>query len=421
MLTRLHVQGYKALRNADTTLEPLTVIVGPNGCGKSSVLEAIAMAGSISVASRNAQGGFSFEELRSKGTPSSISIQLRARISKEDKERVERLLSKEEAPSESTSAAREQVSFLSFLPQDIKEKLAALPEPPRLEDNELLVEVRHEPDRTQWDMAARTPLRLGRDGHTIQNELIEKYFGSIRRLEPDVRVMAQPSYSPDTKPRIRLNGENLASVLSWLQGELPDRFEEIQSQLHEFVPEVERIRTRRAEVTQLVPQDVLVGQDKHGQDVYVQRPTQRVFIGNEILLDFRHANGVPAKHASEGTLLLLGLLTALATSRASTLLLDDVDRGLHPKAQQQLIAYLRKVTTKGVQIIATTHSPYLVLHLDYDEVRLMTTKDGGALIGKLTDHPEYERWREDMTPSEFWTVFGEEWLRLPKTKVEGHD
>ena len=41
MLTRLRARGFKALRDVEVELEPLTVIVGPNACGKTSVLEVI--------------------------------------------------------------------------------------------------------------------------------------------------------------------------------------------------------------------------------------------------------------------------------------------------------------------------------------------------------------------------------------------
>lgn len=62
-------------------------------------------------------------------------------------------------------------------------------------------------------------------------------------------------------------------------------------------------------------------------------------------------------------------------------------------------------------IIATSHSPYLLMHLQYPQIRAMTLAGArGSLIGPLSEHPEFERWKEEMSPSEFWTVFGESWL-----------
>lgn len=41
MFTRLDVRGFKALRDVSVPLSPFTLILGPNGCGKTSVLESI--------------------------------------------------------------------------------------------------------------------------------------------------------------------------------------------------------------------------------------------------------------------------------------------------------------------------------------------------------------------------------------------
>lgn len=254
-------------------------------------------------------------------------------------------------------------------------------------------------------------------GHALQDELFDSCFGRIRRLELDGRMISQPSYSPDPVPKVSNDGTGLATVLAWLQGEQYEKFEAIQARIREFVPQIERIRTRRSPVSLVETQEVPVGLDREGKDVLATRHYQRNVIGSEIVFDYFHAKGVHAKHASEGTLLLLALLTVVATEDVSVLLLDDIDRALHPKAQQQLVDYLRVISQSGVQTIATTHSPYLVLHLEYDEVKAMTLSDSGAaLIGKLTEHPEYPRWNEHMSTSEFWTVFGEEWL----AKVRAH-
>lgn len=390
MLTRLHVQGYKALRNVDTTLEPLTVLVGPNGCGKTSVLESIGMLRCFLMEHDDeARRKFPFQEIVSKLDPVSpeIKVHLWANVQSDLYRRVMGVRVNDTASAEEEE--QEVELALSYTEQSKTSSLS-------------------------WHSSF---------GRVRQDDTRNASFllGGTRSLELDVKAIARPSYSREIVPHVGADGSGLATVLSWLQGEQHEKFEEIQSQLREFVPDVERVRTRRAPVPIVEAEDVPIGHDEDGRPVYTKRSVRREEIGNEILLDFRHAKGVPARHASEGTLLLLGLLTITVAFNATTLLLDDVDRALHPKAQQQLIGYLRKLTERGVQTIATSHSPYLVLHLEYEEVRAMMASDaGGALIGKLTEHPEYERWREDMTPSEFWTVFGEEWLAKARTKAEGN-
>jgi predicted ATPase len=132
-----------------------------------------------------------------------------------------------------------------------------------------------------------------------------------------------------------------------------------------------------------------------------------------LLFDTVGANSIPAQYASEGTLLVLGILAVLyGENRPQVLLLDDLDRGLHPKAQLELVTFLRTLLENqpGLQLIATTHSPYILDRLNSEEVRLVTLRDGWAVCGRLQDHPEFERWKEEMTPGEFWMMFGEKWL-----------
>jgi AAA domain, putative AbiEii toxin, Type IV TA system/AAA ATPase domain len=377
MLTRLHVQGYKALRDIDTTLEPLTVIVGPNGCGKTSVLESIMMVRDLVVQRDEARALHPFEELHTKNGTSSPNIEVDLWMELDE---VNRALLKGYEPGR---------------------------------DDELKLAVSH---GKELDIAFTVESRAQPSGAApvfqgTPERLIRVQLGSTRLLAFDTKALARPSYLRAVVPKMDDDGGGLATVLSTLIGEQREKFEEIQSELREFVPEVERILIRPAPISVVEAQDVPVGLDKEGKEILASRHYQRNVIGNEVFFDYRHAKGVRARHASEGTLLLLGLLTVVHTDDISVLLLDDIDRALHPKAQQQLVESLRKLSERGVQTIATTHSPYLVLHLEYDEVRAMTLSDaGGALMGKLTEHPEYGRWSEHMSTSEFWTVFGEQWL-----------
>jgi ABC-type cobalamin/Fe3+-siderophores transport system ATPase subunit len=379
MLTRLHVRGYKALRDIDTSLEPLTVIVGPNGCGKTSVLESIALVRDFfSLSPGEALELHPLEELKSKNEALlGVEVDLWARF-------------------------------------DGDEEITG----------DLKIFLSHHGEHHGVGVGSRVSEELIRkpsEATSVQNEAARKVLLSIRKLALNVESLARPSYLQEIAPRIEDDGSGLATVLSTLIGEQREKFEEIQRQLRDLVPELDRILIRPAPIPVVQSQEVPVGIDKEGKEVLATRHYQRNVIGHEIVFDYRHAKGIRAKHASEGTLLLLGLLTVAITEDVRLLLLDDVDRALHPKAQQQLVEYLRRISRDGVQTIATTHSPYVVLHLEYEEVRAMMMSDsGGALIGKLTDHPEYERWREDMTPSEFWTVFGEEWLARAKAKAEDH-
>jgi predicted ATPase len=124
---------------------------------------------------------------------------------------------------------------------------------------------------------------------------------------------------------------------------------------------------------------------------------------------------VPAQHMSDGTLYALALLTMLQSvgGESALLLLDDIDHDLHPRAQEELIKALRAVLdgSPDLQIVATSHSPYCMDHMRYEEVRLMTLDDGGlAALADLTAHPDFKRWRGILTTGEFWSSIGEDWI-----------
>ena len=52
-LSKLYVQSFRVLAKAEIALRPLTVMIGPNGSGKTSLLEALSLLGV------SAEGGLS--------------------------------------------------------------------------------------------------------------------------------------------------------------------------------------------------------------------------------------------------------------------------------------------------------------------------------------------------------------------------
>jgi predicted ATPase len=114
-----------------------------------------------------------------------------------------------------------------------------------------------------------------------------------------------------------------------------------------------------------------------------------------------------------------GLPSALAyfgPEPPSVLLLDDLDHGLHPKGQMHLVDFfhslLQSEEFSESQIIATSHSPYVLNQLMPNEVRVMALRDDGSSICvPLSEHPEFDRWKDAMTPGEFWSHLGDDWVK----------
>jgi hypothetical protein len=70
----------------------------------------------------------------------------------------------------------------------------------------------------------------------------------------------------------------------------------------------------------------------------------------------------------------------------------------------------------NLQILASAHSPYLLDQLQPEEIRLMAIGDDGyAVCGRLEDHPQFDKWKDEMAPGELWSLFGEKWLTAGET------
>jgi hypothetical protein len=228
-------------------------------------------------------------------------------------------------------------------------------------------------------------------------------FGNavLLRLSPD--NLARPSVAGDyNKPRMRSDGEGFPSFLAYMALNRPERFEQLQQSLRSVIPAVQRVRFDRVQISQHDPPNV-PGTGQWTGPAY------------SLLFDFIGAPDIPGHMASEGTLLVLGLLAALqGPPRPNLVLLDDLDHGLHPRAQRDFIALLRKVLEQNpeMQVIATTHSPYLLDTLEAKEVRLTALKaDGSVACAQLDEHPDFEKWKDEMAPGEFWSLVGEKWVR----------
>jgi predicted ATPase len=123
---------------------------------------------------------------------------------------------------------------------------------------------------------------------------------------------------------------------------------------------------------------------------------------------------IPAHAISEGTMLTLGLLTVLMNPKQPNLvLLDDIEQGLHPKAQRELITVFKQIiqANPNLQIIFTTHSPYIIDELEPSQVHVLSnSKSGFTRAKRLDEHPDAEWAKQTLTTGEFWNAEGEDWV-----------
>ena len=179
-------------------------------------------------------------------------------------------------------------------------------------------------------------------------------FRSARLLRLDAKVLAEPSYGDhaNNDPGSNGNGGGLASALALMALNQPDRFLSLRERLRSVIPAVRRIRFNRVPVSRIETETVKIDNDS-------LTALKKEYIGEEIVFDFQGAADIPAHLASEGTVLVLGLLAVLlGPDRPKLVLLDDLDRGLHPKAQRNLVQLLRKIMEEDHELRHGSKRPF---------------------------------------------------------------
>jgi predicted ATPase len=361
MMNRVLIRNFKCLRDVPIELERFTVFVGPNASGKSSILQAV---DTLCRSFRNQAGNVDGE-----------LSQAMSKIPKRNDQRSNPEAEPSQPASPDPSGHVELAAGYAG-----KAYRYRMQSPSHSGDRP--VNLGAGPGH-QWSGDGRgvaTDLNSD-DWKPFQGKQSPLPLSVLLRLEASKLISAQAA-SPD--PTVMApDGTGLHSALASMALNDPDSWQRLQTDLRRIIPTIRRLRHTKTTPASL-------------------------------LFDTVGADSLSALQVSEGTLLVLGLLAALhAPGRPSLMLLDDLDRALHPRAQKELIALLRGLleTSPDLQILATTHSPYMLDSMEPNEVRMTILRDDGATIcATLASHPKFERWKDEMTPGEMWSLFGEKWL-----------
>lgn len=375
MISRVRFHNFKALASVTVELERLTVLVGANATGKTSVLDglhALCRLGThqlheaedpLGRAGRIFRGRLSPGKLRTLGGEDFVTIDVTGDV----------------AASCTIGVGYADGPPINFLIA-IKKLQVCFPNAtgPQIEKEEVF---------RQFTASGL--------GHAVY-------------LHLDPARLSEPSYVEDERPRVRADGFGLASVLALLGGERSEALDRIESDLRRIIPRARRLRTSPSRVQRSEFEVVTVnGSSQHHQ-------VERSYMGQRFELELEGVGWIAADMLSEGTLLVLGVLTVLHTTPAlKLLLLDDLDRGLHPHAQREVVTSLRAVMDQNpqLQVVCTTHSPYALDVFAPEEVRVMKLDSRGhAHCKSLTDHPDWPKWKDFMKAGEFWSSVGEAWV-----------
>ena len=101
---------------------------------------------------------------------------------------------------------------------------------------------------------------------------------------------------------------------------------------------------------------------------------------------------VRANQLSDGTRFIIGLLAIIHQPiKPPVICLEDVDHGMHPRIFEQMVKLMQRIARdQNVQIIATTHNPYLVdcFQDEPEAVIIVEKKDGASTLATLAQKLE---------------------------------
>jgi len=203
-------------------------------------------------------------------------------------------------------------------------------------------------------------------------------------------ALASPAEIVEGQPRLSFDGSGLPMVLSYLANNESTRLRSLVDGVRRIVPAVEETR-------------------QVNRDIYINGSIVKHV---QLEVKMKGAGWVPADLLSEGTLFAFGIQAVMhQPNPPRILLMDDVDRGLHPKAQRELIKQLKELPNNGgPRLVISTHSPYILDEVPAESVRVVRSDGSGTRLRALTDHPEWQEWKSTMTSGEFWGYVGEDWL-----------
>lgn len=374
-ITKVILEDYRSHRHTELALGPLTVLVGPNGCGKTSVLEAIN--GLCALPGVRSQAAFGHAD----PPPAIDDVNVRAGAS-----------SWSIAIEGLGKAGAWQLKFGGEPRGEHRGRYASW----RLGEREGRGNGSNNPTLPVRALWKTLPL----DGALPTSQLLRLSRENLTRpstLEVSERL---PELAPD--------GSGLPAVFGWMKLARDRQYRSVVEMVRRVVPRVCGVSVREKTFTE----ERLYW---HGpEDAPSPEPRRVTLNGFEVVFEMADGAVVPARAASEGTLVTLGLAVALNVDPLpSMVLIDDVERSLHPRGQRELMGAIRELQTARpeVQIAVTTHSPFVVDEVEASSVVVMAQREDGSTAGhRLPEHPKASRLLQQLTNGEFLGVIGEDWV-----------
>lgn len=372
-VTHIRVADFRCIGRVDCELSPLTVLIGPNAAGKSSLLEAIRffapLHGGVSFTTALApQGGFPANRRYRAAESSPIKVG----VSVADEPRTFHY---------DVSLRGEGPTGCFIESETLRRKLTHTDDAYR--DETLL-----DRDDTTIRLKGALGTPAAHDSTSVVHRLsdedseIKRFLAVLQRISlwkahrfhPDGPIRAPQQLSPSVHPLE--NGQELYSTLYTLRLERAAVYSELLEVMRLAVPEFDRLEFPPAG-------------------------------GGLINLAWYESNlGSPLypPQLSDGILRFLWLMTLLhSVPDDGLVLLDEPELSLHPQWLMLLVSVLRSMSARTTILVAT-QSVEFVRWCEPAELLVANLTDEGSELVRPRDRDDLDAWLKDFNLGELWTM-----------------
>ncbi len=374
---RIHIQGFRRLADIDLQLKPLNVMIGANGCGKTSLLEV------FSLLSASAAGALKSQIKDLGGLDANLTVQKShgGRKSEFIRIELERGVT-DHAPLKYSLSLRPGGTSYQIPDESLTQHNDPSQPGPMKYIESVYSRVRYfdtehkklKPPTWEFD---ETESALSQVGKMYQEP--EKFRATLASSTHyhalDVGTRA-PVRLPQPMREAKLpgkDGEDLVTCLYWMREADPDRFETIEDTLRVAFPAFERLNFPPVASGLLAL-------------TWKEKGLKHPFYLHQL---------------SEGTLRFLWLVTLLySPGLTEATLLDEPEVSLHPELLAVLAGCLRDASHR-TQLIVATHADRLVRFLTPDEVITFDVENGIANATRAGDLG-LDAWLKEYTLDQVW-------------------
>ena len=374
---KLHVQGFRRLHDVDLKLEPLNVLIGANGSGKTTMLDV------FTLLSASASGNLKETVRDLGGVDSNLTV---LKSVEGEKAELCRFELKKEVPNDAPlkyAISLKPGGTAYEIPDETLTQHSDQTKPgPRKYLESIHGRVRYSDPITnklvapEWDYdEAESALSQVPNMYREPERFRKGLASSTHYHVLDVSNRA-PVRLPQQMREAKLpgnDGEDLVACLYWMREADPDRFETIEDTLRVGFPCFERLNFPPVASGMLAM-------------TWKEKGFKYPFFMHQL---------------SEGTLRFLWLLTLLySPGLTAVTLLDEPEVSLHPELLSVLADCLREASTR-TQLIVATHADRLVRFLRPDEVVVFDVEDGVSTATRA-EELDLDAWLEEYTLDQVW-------------------